>query len=146
MKKIVVAAFFGLLSVPAMAWVCAKDGWDMAWLDAWIAHSDTLPSSSYNVPYNQPDWSVTANVSNTGVQTVSGTSVCATNSGTYAQTGTPGGSGGTNCWCRMTSPRAGSWVFRGDYDDASFCADACTEDCLGAIAYGVDDFRTAILN
>jgi hypothetical protein len=74
---------------------------------------------------------------------VKGGSICAANKGTYATRGTPTGSG-KNCWCRMTEPREGAWVFKFGYDTASYCSTYCAYACADDIKNKAG-FRAAVL-
>jgi hypothetical protein len=77
---------------------------------------------------------------------VRGEGLCA-NGGTTTTTGergTPGGSGGRHCWCRMTAPRVGAWVFRISDGSASNCSANCAYNCAGNLRSN-GNFRAAVL-
>jgi len=100
------------------------------WLNAWRGHSGTLPSSSQVGAANSTTWSVTANVGAFGSQTVNGQAACTAGSAPTSAT-----LNGTSCWCRMSGPFAGSWVFAWSYT-ASFCAHSCASNCAYCVRNG----------
>jgi len=140
MKKIIIAALF---SVGAFAWVCAKDRWETIedWLAAWMAAFDEIAPwpSCCKYEYNKTPWSVTATVGSHGAQTVSGEAACIGSSGNSSTQ--PGSAvlNGVNCWCRMTSPRSGSWVFLYDDYGASNCSRYCAFVCALCVRDGSND-------
>ena len=83
---------------------------------------------------------------------------CGTNTGTFAQPGTPLGTcvhgSGAHCWCRLNSvqgpgsgwynPVGGSWVFQGDYGSAASCASSCALNCAFYVLSNAS-FRAAVL-
>jgi len=115
------------------------------WLAAWRSHSGTLPSSSSKYEHYQTPWSVTASVGNYGSQTVSGESLCSsTDGGSLGIIDNPSTTDGRYCWCKMTSPRAGSWVFRFGGSNASHCSSDCASNCATYVRF-ISEFRRAAL-
>ncbi len=49
---------------------------------------------------------------------------------------------GVNCWCRMTSPLSGYFVYAMEYDDDTACASGCAQKCADNVQIDVT-FRTA---
>jgi hypothetical protein len=77
---------------------------------------------------------------------VRGASLCASTNGTLARRGNPSGSG-QYCWCRMTAPRVGAWVFAYNYSLTSYsnCSESCASGgCAGNLRADAD-FRAAVL-
>ena len=110
--------------------------------------TDSYRVAAYNITADQ-QWATEFSYG-----TVLGTSTCATNGGTYAQTGTPEGTSGQNCWCQAvgfdaekdgsyTSVASPLWVFSYDYGNADTCAYYCTNYCSGRTKDDAD-FRTAL--
>jgi hypothetical protein len=53
---------------------------------------------------------------------------CASNAGSYeGATGTPTGSDYGYCWCKMTYPVLGNWVYLGSMADS--CQGGCAKRC-----------------
>jgi hypothetical protein len=80
---------------------------------------------------------------------ISGQGFCSDTSGTHAQTGNPKLYGTSesvtvNCWCRMTTPALGLWVFRATYASHANCAGYCATDCAGRVSHEAN-FRAAVL-
>jgi len=105
------------------------------WVSAWRGHNGTLTNGT-RVPTSgngAREWSVTANVGGSGTHTASGDAWCGTSS-----TAPPSAhsASGTNCWCRMTGPRAGSWVFDWTSFTASNCANNCANACSSCVLNG----------
>ena len=105
------------------------------WVSAWRGHNGTLTNGT-RVPTSgngAREWSVTANVGGTGTHTASGDAWCGTSS-----TAPPSAhsASGTNCWCRMTGPRAGSWVLQYGPGTASSCAAFCASNCSFCVLNG----------
>ena len=139
------------LTASAGAWVCAKNEWiakDIEdWLAAWRAAVDYVgkwPSCCTWGEGQTSTWSVTASVGNYGQQTVSGESRCSSTNGTYANPGNPSTTNGEYCWCKMTSPRAGSWIFYGYWSHALYCSIYCADYCAYVVLH-YSDFRGAVL-
>jgi hypothetical protein len=79
---------------------------------------------------------------------VHGTHWCATNNGTYAVKGTPSGSSGQYCWCKLLDINndscAGSWVFNDAFGSASSCSNYCANYCAYVRSYSA--FRSAVVS
>jgi hypothetical protein len=80
---------------------------------------------------------------------VNGYGFCSDTSGTYAQTGNPklyysSDSVTKNCWCRMTTPAIGPWVFRHAHGSGADCHTGCALGCAYDVA-GNASFRAAVL-
>ena len=95
-----------------------------------------------------PSGTGTSGALTTTTPRVNGTHVCSTNNGTYGHIGTPTGSNGRYCWCRMTSINGtscqGVWVFHDDNDSASNCSGYCTGNCAFNVQQN-GNFRAAVL-
>ncbi|MCL2017844.1 MAG: hypothetical protein FWG80_03695 [Alphaproteobacteria bacterium] len=92
------------------------------------------------------DWKV-GSCTGSNVSEFSGTSLCSSTSGGYANIGNPVADSGSNCWCKLTSipgfsVASSAWVFRGDLGAIS-CAYRCAYDCAYA-AQTVSNFRSAL--
>jgi hypothetical protein len=48
------------------------------------------------------------------------------------------------CWCRMTTPRVGAWVFLGVGLSASNCSTGCANDCADSVR-DYRGFRAAVV-
>ena len=101
-------------------------------------------SSNHEGGSNAGFWS--AHNSNNTACSVSGMVMCSTESGTSgtAIAGSPSIWNGINCWCAMTSPRAGRWVFMHAYGTAADCAINCAFYC-GSRVRSFSTYRAAIL-
>jgi hypothetical protein len=76
---------------------------------------------------------------------VSGEGVCATNNGVSGKKGgAPTGDDGRYCYCRMTAPREGTWVFLSAFGSATNCSSYCANDCANDVQ-GDANFRAAVL-
>ena len=77
---------------------------------------------------------------------VSGISACSSTSGTSANaiSGNPSTTDGRFCWCKMTAPRAGRWVFHADSGLAGNCAEGCAFGCANYVRYD-SSVRAAVL-
>jgi len=153
MRRVIMTVLLGFLTASAGAWVCAKDGWIAEdWLATWRAASGSIGTwtgTSGNGcctwgTGQTSTWSVTATVGNHGSQTVTGESRCSSTSGAWANNGNPSTNSGTNCWCKMTSPRAGSWVFDYGGGSTSYCQFNCALNCASNVRYD-SGFRGAAL-
>ena len=125
------------------------------WLDAWKAieesdaeDSGTLPSSSSDYDDYETPWTVTAAVAPFGQQTLKGESACIETTSNNTTKPTDAILDGVNCWCRMTSPRVGSWVFNYTNSTASACASGCANDCSNCVQLGTTGWcsRRAVLD
>jgi len=122
----------------------------MGWLNAWRIYSGGLPDGSIIPAFGDASktWSVTANFPD-GNHTVSGDGWCGP-SKTLPPTSI--NFVGTACWCRMTSPHGGPWVFDLDYYDwdgrnAEHCAVFCAHHCgLCVLSGGHACTRWTLLN
>ena len=138
MKKIInfVIAIFAmtivLFALPARAQtvsICQH------WIDSWRTHSGTLPDGSRIPTSNNGarEWSVTANTP-VGLRTVHGQAWCHN-----THTGSVGplehNTAGHHCWCRLTEPYVGPWVFAtGDISlPPSACANSCANHCSNCV-------------
>ncbi|MDR1071409.1 MAG: hypothetical protein LBL21_02080 [Rickettsiales bacterium] len=88
-------------------------------------------------------WQATANTAGAGDFIISGLGVCSTSAGTPAVKGNPSMEGGIYCWCKMTSPRVGAWVFRVSLGSNAECNSQCAMYCDHL--YFNAAFREAIL-
>ena len=105
-------------------------------------------SDSHFAGLNNSEWET-----NFSYGTVKGMAKCSNTNGDYATVGTPSNTNGQYCWCAATSytPDGGtqcniaspSWVFYGDVDSASLCANGCADDCAYRVLY-YPDFRRAV--
>ena len=133
------------------------------WIDQWCSHGDTdpdtgalrwLPNSSSSPTDDQSGpgfrtWSVTANFG-AGVQTASGVAWC----GTSANVPPTAHASAVNCWCRMTSPVTGPWVWGhtypayGGFTGVQRCVNLCARLCARCVQEGGHAFcrRSAVLN
>ena len=126
----------------AGAWVCAKDGWRTEdWLAAWRDEPGKIGTwigfSGHGCctwgEGQTSAWSITGTVGNHGSQTVAGESRCSNTSGTHANPGNPSTTNGQYCWCKMTSPREGSWFFHYPGVSSSNCSEYCASNCVANI-------------
>ncbi len=75
------------------------EGWDQNISGNWFGVDESGSCSDSAFANLTPgEWEVTGSYG-----TLKGKAVCANNEGTYAQTGTPEGTGGKYCWCQPTS-------------------------------------------
>ena len=113
----------------------------------WFGHDEGQDCSDSRFSHlDNGEWSMTLENG-----TIKGDAVCASNEGTYARTGTPQGTEGQYCWCRVTGFAASNssdyrpvtsplWVFNYAYNDANACANRCPYYCVGRIRTA-PDFR-----
>jgi len=89
-------------------------------------------------------WS--AHNSNNPTCSVSGISACSTTSGTFgtAIDGSPSTDDGSRCWCMMTAPRGGRWVFDNVIGATAGCAQLCAYFCAFYVQHNTS-FRAAVL-
>jgi len=127
--------------------IAALENPSLEWLSKWISANGTLTNST--VSDGNSTWSVTANQGGTGTQTVTGVSRCSDTGGTNAVKGNPSETSGGSCWCKMTTPRAGAWVyysaFNGVLGPASACGMACSSACANHVQSN-SNFRAAVLS
>jgi len=127
------------MPVLARAYVCQH------WLGAWSLFDNNvpLPNSSYtpmpDAGGGQRVWTVTSDFGGAGTRTISGDAWCHTSNtgaGPAAHS-----TAGINCWCRMTLPNQGKWLYLYDYSGMnpvpppSHCGMWCAHDC-GRLARG----------
>ena len=76
---------------------------------------------------------------------VGGIAACNTTDGSWAKPSSAEqeNTGGTKCWCKMTSPAVSAWVFNNTYSSASICASDCAHRC-GASVRDFADFRSGV--
>jgi hypothetical protein len=121
--------------------VCVADGVVNNIYNSWDGSNCSFTNYSY---VNGTSGTWTMGSADTACNQVRGESQCATNEGVYAVRGTPAGTSGQYCWCRMTEPRVGAWVFRNDYDSASYCSTDCAGNCADYVRSNAD-LRAAVL-
>ncbi|MCL2018003.1 MAG: hypothetical protein FWG80_04525, partial [Alphaproteobacteria bacterium] len=95
------------------------------------------------------DWKLT-NCTGSNVSEFSGTSLCSSTSGSYANIGNPVADSGSNCWCKITSipgfsVASSAWVITDGIGDPSYCAKGCAGDCAGS-AQGDSGFRLLLFS
>jgi hypothetical protein len=72
--------------------------------------------------------------------------LCSTTNGGAAGTkGNPSMSEDNYCWCKMTGPLAGPWVFRGPDNSHAACLAYCAMNCAESIQSN-SIIRTAVLS
>ena len=93
------------------------------------------------------NWTVSWDANNPDSQKVMGLAMCSVTTGTRGQRGNPDqtwSSAVMSCWCRMTYPRVGAWIFHATHSTHHNCRHFCTTDCQVAIMY-LPASRAAIL-
>ena len=143
LRAIALAMTIVLFTTPAAAQrvnVCQH------WLDNWRAHVGPIPGANQVPAVNsngEREWLVTA----PGAHTVHGQAWCHT-SGTTAPT--VHDDAGVHCWCRLTEPSAGPWVFFSTSLPGSGCTLTCAFACALCILNGYTLWgpctRTAMLD
>jgi hypothetical protein len=115
-------------------------------ISAWDGSNCSFSSYTYSRGTKSGTWGETS--SDSTCNQVRGESLCTTTNGTVAQRGTPSMSDNSDsdvyCWCRMTAPRVGAWVFGNVYDSASPCSSGCAIRCADFVRLGTV-FRAAVL-
>ena len=142
----IVFTIFLLFTTTAPANMTACADWTY-WLPRWASHIGTLPNALFTTNNTTRIWSVTANLGG-GATTVSGVGWCSTSASTSLP---PSGHvpTGRACWCRITEPRLGPWIFLVDYSNTFQCEINCPNLCSArCIITGTDRgcTRAAILN
>jgi len=103
--------------------ISRRDG-NTPWLRAWVSNAGReFPNHGGQHNNQAATWSVSASVGGAGNQTVSGTGWCGANASSPP---TSNLSSGGYCWCRMTAPRLGQWVY---LNAISNCASSCAAAC-----------------
>jgi hypothetical protein len=120
--------------------VCVADGVVQNLYNDWDGSNCSFTNYSYGEGLSAT-WSMAS--ADTKCNQVMGVSLCSLNSGTFAQRGTPTESG-QYCWCRMTAPRVGAWVFGDDIGSASNCSANCAAHCAFYVRNNAA-FRAAVL-
>ena len=139
MQRIILSVFMIFLTTAAPAWVCISNSfsWDNDWLSAWRNHNGWLPNGSM-VGSSAGPWSVSSDLSSPSNRTVYGDGWC----GSHNQEAPPGavidemGGDPGSCWCRMTAPIFGAWVFLGNWHGGVQCSELCASDCAECVITG----------
>ena len=77
-------------------------------------------------------------------QKVAGMAMCSTTNGVINIAGNPSMEAGPGCWCQMTDPVIGRWIFGHWYATNIDCWSRCTTHCSGTVFHNVT-FRNAVL-
>ena len=116
------------------------------WIDGWRVAGGSLPGGS-RVPTTSNAsrvWSVTATTP-VGSRTINGQAWChnvSTGTGPLEHN-----TAGVHCWCRITNPYVGPWVFLFTDSTAAICAINCANDCsfCGLVGSNASCTRAALL-
>ena len=135
-------SFLAIATTPADARICERD-----WLSVWRNANGELHGTTWlegnGIAYNRGSqtgaWAVTANQNNTGYQTVNGMSNCTSSAATSPWVIS---TDGANCWCKMTGPRVGLWVFAFTYSTTANCANGCARHCAYCAQHGAQNSCT----
>jgi hypothetical protein len=85
-------------------------------------------------------WQMTDDVGHSAA----GHGFCSTSFGTYTFAGNPVKNYGYYCWCRMTKPKIGRWVFQHAYESDELCHAYCAMNCGDHISR-IAAFRKSVL-
>ncbi|MDR1071798.1 MAG: hypothetical protein LBL21_04105 [Rickettsiales bacterium] len=84
------------------------------------------PAGATRLEYGEV-WQVIVNKPEVGDFLVSGMAMCSPSSSSAGSN--PSISEGGYCWCKMTSPKTGAWVYNGQYDELKNCLNYCGGRC-----------------
>ena len=143
MKRILLVLVSVTVISGASAKVCK---WDVSNCTSFDIHTPNRVTSGDD---NGIAWGVTKNGDDKC--TVTGISTCSSTSGTYPSASKPipgdypSAINGSNCWCKMITPRVGAWVFLYTFgSSAPSCATYCAHYCANFV-WDYSDFRAAVL-
>ena len=134
--------------------ICVVDPFPGNWISAWLNHTGTLPDSNISyAPHQMTEgngtWEVSSNHGGViGAQVVTGNARCSTEGGVsqgniHANAPTASWMG-VECWCQMTEPWAGPWVFVGNNHGCTSTFQGCHWQC-GLTIMNNQAFRRAVI-
>jgi len=126
--------WLGLFISAAPAWVCMNVS-GMTWLERWIVHDGQLPNDDAADYPSSQTWFVSADFGeDDGQRIVKGEVRCHdSNIGPGPSSHNPNGN---FCWCRMTSPKLGRWVYLYNHGSVHCSQGGCSNLCGHCVRVG----------